>query len=315
MGLAARDLLQGQNYANVVKERLKLPPGAGNTRQVFPRGRRDMRKTLANRTFPAGTAAAKGKARPERIASAMDNSLLVSLSQQIASFRSMDVIANNLANVSTPGFKREAAKFEEYVTQVAPSEGQTGIQTVSFVKDAGVMRDLAEGNVTTTGATFDTAIEGQGYFAVQTAQGERYTRNGHFSLDASGQIVTSAGNPVMGDGGPITITPDDGDVHIAADGTVSGKNGQIGKLRLVDFPNDRALVKQGESLYSTTQAPGAASDAKVRQGMLESSNVQPVIEISHMIEVMRSYEATATLSKSQEDLMRQAIDKLGTMPN
>jgi len=245
----------------------------------------------------------------------MDNSLLVSLSQQIASFRSMDVIANNLANVSTPGFKREAAKFEEYVTQVAPSEGQTGIQTVSFVKDAGVMRDLAEGNVTTTGATFDTAIEGQGYFAVQTAQGERYTRNGHFSLDASGQIVTSAGNPVMGDGGPITITPDDGDVHIAADGTVSGKNGQIGKLRLVDFPNDRALVKQGESLYSTTQAPGAASDAKVRQGMLESSNVQPVIEISHMIEVMRSYEATATLSKSQEDLMRQAIDKLGTMPN
>ena len=241
--------------------------------------------------------------------------LSIASTGMLAQQTNVETIANNLANMNTTGFKREAAKFEEYVTQVAPSEGQTGIQTVSFVKDAGVMRDLAEGNVTTTGATFDTAIEGQGYFAVQTAQGERYTRNGHFSLDASGQIVTSAGNPVMGDGGPITITPDDGDVHIAADGTVSGKNGQIGKLRLVDFPNDRALVKQGESLYSTTQAPGAASDAKVRQGMLESSNVQPVIEISHMIEVMRAYEATASLSKSQEDLMRQAINQLGQMPS
>lgn len=227
----------------------------------------------------------------------------------------MDVIANNLANVSTPGFKREAAKFEEFVTQVVPSEGQTAPQTISFVKDAGIMRDLAQGNVETTGAPFDVAINGQGYFAIQTPQGERYTRDGHFTLDASGQIVNSDGNPVLGDGGAITITPDDGNVQIGADGTISGKSGQIGKLRVVDFANDRALVKEGSSLYSTTQTPNTASGVAVRQGMLEGSNVQPVIEISHMIEVMRSYEATATLTTSQEDLMRQAIDKLGTMPN
>lgn len=227
----------------------------------------------------------------------------------------MDVIANNLANVSTPGFKREAAKFEEFVTQVVPSEGQTAPQTISFVKDAGIMRDLAQGNVETTGAPFDVAINGQGYFAIQTPQGERYTRDGHFTLDASGQIVNSDGNPVLGDGGAITIAPDDGNVQIGADGTISGKSGQIGKLRVVDFANDRALVKEGSSLYSTTQTPNTASGVSVRQGMLEGSNVQPVIEISHMIEVMRSYEATATLTTSQEDLMRQAIDKLGTMPN
>src|SRR3984957_7193593 len=121
----------------------------------------------------------------------MDNSLLVSLSQQIAAYRSMDVIANNLANVSTPGFKREAAKFEEYVSQVSPSGNQSGPQSLSFVKDAGIMRDVSQGDMQSTGATFDLAINGNGYFTVQTPQGERYTRNGHFELDGNGQLITS----------------------------------------------------------------------------------------------------------------------------
>ena len=245
----------------------------------------------------------------------MDNSLLVSLSHQLAAYRAMDVIANNIANVSTPGFKREAAKFEEFVTWVTPSEEQKGPQPVSFVKDAGVMRDLSQGNLDHTGAPFDLALNGQGYFSVQTPQGERYTRSGHFTLDAGGQLVTSDGYPLLGEGGAITITPGDGDVHVAADGTLSGKTGQIAKLKLVDFPNARALLKEGASLYSTTQTPATPTALSVQQGVLESSNVQPVIEISHMVEVMRSYEATATLSNSQEDLMRQAIDKLGSMPN
>ena len=95
----------------------------------------------------------------------MDNSLLVSLSQQLAAYRAMDVIANNIANVSTPGFKRESAKFEEYVSQMQPAEGQKGLQPVSFVKDAGVTRDSSQGNVEQTGATYDLAIAGKGYFA------------------------------------------------------------------------------------------------------------------------------------------------------
>jgi flagellar basal-body rod protein FlgF len=246
----------------------------------------------------------------------MDNSLLISLSHQLASYRSMDVIANNLANVSTPAFQREEPTFQEYVAQVPPAEGQTGMQTLSFVQDAGVVRDLSEGHLDTTNAPYDLAIHGQGYFVVQTSSGERYTRNGHFTLDASGQIVTSNGDPVQGDGGPITITPDDGDVHIAQDGTVSGKNGEIGKIRIVDFANPRALVKEGASLYAANgQSPASAGNFLLESGMLETSNVQPVIEISHMIEVMRAYQATATLSQTQEDLMRQAIDKLGSMPS
>ena len=248
----------------------------------------------------------------------MDNSLLVSLSQQLAAFRSMDVIANNLANVSTPGYKRETARFEEYMEQVRPAEGQKGTQSVSFVKDAGNLRDLSQGELTHTGAPLDVAINGNGYFQVQTPAGMRYTRDGHFSLDANGQLVTSEGYPVQGDGGAITITPDAGDINIGTDGTISsvvnGNINQLGKLGVVDFGNDSALTKQGSNLYSTTQAatPGTAS---VQQGMLEGSNVQPVIEITHMIDVTRAYQMTATLSSSQEDLMRQAISQLGAMPN
>ena len=196
---------------------------------------------------------------------------------------------------------------------VPPAEGQVGTQSLSFVQDAGLARDLSEGRLDMTGAPFDVAIHGRGYFVVQTVNGDRYTRDGHFTLNDAGQIVTSNGDAVQGDSGPITITPDDGDVHIAADGTVSGKTGQIGRLRVVVFENPRALVKEGASLYATDQSPVTADNFKLQSGMLETSNVEPVIEIAHMIEVMRAYQATATLTQTQEDLMRQAIDKLGSM--
>ncbi|MBN9545149.1 MAG: flagellar basal-body rod protein FlgF [Alphaproteobacteria bacterium] len=249
----------------------------------------------------------------------MDNSLLVSLSHQLAAYRSMDVIANNIANASTPGFKRETAKFEEYATYVRPSETQTGPQALSFVKDAGIVRDLGQGELNSTGATLDFAINGKGFFAVQTPAGMRYTRDGHFSLNQDGQLVTSNGYAVQGDGGAITITPDDGTVSVGADGTISsilnGAANQIAKLQVVTFPNERAMTKVGSNLYSTTQAATPTTESTVAQRMLEGSNVKPVIEISHMVEVMRAYEMTATMTNSQEQLMRQAIDKLGSMPN
>jgi flagellar basal-body rod protein FlgF len=247
----------------------------------------------------------------------MDNSLLISLSQQLAAYRSMDVIANNIANVSTPGFKRESAKFEEYITTVPAIEGQTGPQQVSFVKDAGIVRDVSQGAINYTGAPLDLAINGKGFFAVATPAGERYTRDGHFSLDAEGRIVTSDGHAVQGEGGAIVVNPADGEIHIAKDGTISsvvnGAANQLGKLRLAGFADEAAMVKEGANLYSTTQGATVAAGT-VQQGALESSNVQPVVEIAKMIEVMRAYEATATLSKSQEDLTRQAITKLGAMP-
>ena len=245
----------------------------------------------------------------------MDNTLLVSLSHQLASYRSMDVIANNIANASTPAFKREAVQFQEYVEQVAPAEGQTGPQSLSFVQDKGVVRDLSQGKMERTNAPLDFAVNGKGYFVVQTANGERYTRNGHFALDGQGKLVTSEGDEVQGEGGGITIAPDDGDIHVAEDGTISGAHGQLGKLRLVGFDNETALKKEGASLYSSAESSKPIENPKIEQNTIETSNVQPVIEISHMLEVMRAYQATANLTQSQEDLARQAIDKLGSVPN
>ncbi|MBU6444365.1 MAG: flagellar basal-body rod protein FlgF [Alphaproteobacteria bacterium] len=242
----------------------------------------------------------------------MDNTLLISLSQQVAAYRAMDVIANNLANVSTPAYKREAMQFREYVDQLPAAAGQSGPQSISFVQDAGTVSDLTEGKLDHTGAPYDLAINGKGYFQIQTANGTRYTRDGHFLLNSDGELVTASGDPVLGDGGPVTVTPNDGDIHIADDGTVSGKQGQISKISLVDFPNDQALVKDGTNLYSTTQAPTQVTNSQILQGTIEASNVQPVVEISRMLEIMRAYQATTSLTKSQSDLKLQAIDKLGS---
>ncbi len=241
----------------------------------------------------------------------MDSTLLIALSHQIAAYRSMDVIANNIANASTPAYKRESMKFEEYVESSPPAEGEDAQTSLSFVQDTGTMRDLREGPIEKTNAQFDVAINGSGYFTVKTANGDRYTRNGHFTLDSEGRIATQNGDLLQGDGGEITVTSDDGDIHIAEDGTVTGAKGQLGKVKLAQFDDERALQKQGASLYATDQQPKAVEKPNIKQGALESSNVEPVVEISHMLEVTRAYEMTANLTQSQQDLMRQAIDKLG----
>jgi flagellar basal-body rod protein FlgF len=243
----------------------------------------------------------------------MDSTLLINLSYQMAAYRSMDVIANNIANVSTPAFKRESMKFEEYVDNAPPVEGgEDNARPLSFVQDAGIGRDLREGAIEKTGAPFDVAINGSGYFRVRNATGaDRYTRNGHFTLDSQGRLATQDGDLLQGDGGEITVTSDDGDIHIAQDGTVTGAKGQLGKVKLVSFDSEAAMNKEGTSLYSTNQQAKPIEKTNMKQGALESSNVSAVVEISHMLEIMRAYQTTANLAQSQQQLMQQAIDKLG----
>ena len=247
----------------------------------------------------------------------MENSFLVGLSQQMATNRAMEVIANNLANLSTPAFKREAVEFQQFMVPVQATEAEgTGTVNVSFVLDHGVTRDLSDGRMDQTGGSLDLAITGPAYFAVQTPNGERYTRNGHFKLDDQGRVVTDDGYQVQSDSGAITLQPQDGDLQVASDGTLSTNLQRLGKLRLVGFADERTLKKVGSSLYDAgAQTAQASTTVRVHQGLVERSNVEPVIEIAHMIEVLRAYQMSSDLTKSGEDLLKQAIVKLGAVTN
>ena len=234
----------------------------------------------------------------------------------MASNRSMEVIANNLANLATPAFKRESMQFQQYMVPVQGTEAEGGgTVNVSFVLDHGVVRNMAEGPLETTGAPLDMAISGPGYFTVQTPNGERYTRNGHFRFDDQGRVVTEEGYALQSDGGDISLQPQDGDLMVSGNGTLSTKTQLLGKLKIVNFADEQGLKKTGAGLYDAGgQAPQTVDTPRVSQGMIEKSNVEPVLEISHMIEVMRAYQTSADLTKSGEDLLKQAIEKLGAVP-
>jgi len=246
----------------------------------------------------------------------VENSFLVGLSQQMATNRAMEVIANNLANLSTPAFKRESVQFEEYIVPVPATEAEQGdTVNVSFVYDRGVARDLSEGRFDPTGSTLDMAIAGSGYFVVQTPQGERYTRNGHFKLDDQGRVVTDDGFQVQSDAGAITLQAQDGELRVGPDGSLSTDLQLLGKIRVVTFADERGLKKSGASLYEAGgQTAQTAQQPRVHQGMVEKSNVEPMIEITRMIEILRAYQTSADLTKSGEDLLKQAIEKIGTIP-
>ena len=245
----------------------------------------------------------------------MENALLIGLSRQVVLKRQMDVLANNLANMNTAGYKAGTLLFERYLETAGQMNDLTGgDKQIAFVLDSSIYRSFEEGAFEQSNNDLDVAISGDGWLVVQAPDGERYTRNGQLKLDAEGQLVTPAGYPVLGEGGPISFTEQDTGIEIASDGTISTSQGIKDRLRVVQFENNAALKKQGETLFSTDQQPEPAENARVLQGVVEKSNVRPITELSRMIETVRAYTTMAqTLSQSQ-DLRRDAIEQLGTPP-
>lgn len=244
----------------------------------------------------------------------MDNVLYVGLSRQMVLQHEIDVIANNVANVDTSGFKVEALMVQADPEKMKQSPGSPLNNSVNFPLDAGVVRDFTQGELKPAGGPLNLAVQGEGFFKVQTAAGERYTRDGGFTLDAQGRIVTAGGDPLQGDGGDITLDPLKGPPSISADGTVS-QNGQvIGKVALVTFPSLSALTKQGSGQFSNdTNVSPTPADGKVRQGMLEQSNVQPITQITRLIQVSRAYENVSQMMDQTGQLSTSAIDRLGKL--
>ncbi|MGV8833060.1 MAG: flagellar basal-body rod protein FlgF [Devosia sp.] len=241
----------------------------------------------------------------------MENAQLIGLSRQIALQRQMDVVANNMANITTTGFKAENMLFEEYKMPVASDRDfQTSDQPLSYVQDWATIHDMSGGAMVQTGSELDVALNGDGFFAVQTPAGERWTKSGAFQLNASGALVDANGNPVLGQSGPITFGPQETGILIGKDGSISSSAGAKGSLRLVEFANPQSLTREGNNLY-TGGTPTNATNTRVMQGFIEKSNVSGVTEMAEMIRVQRAYETAASLASKQDDLRRSAIQRLG----
>jgi flagellar basal-body rod protein FlgF len=246
----------------------------------------------------------------------MDNALYVGLSRQMVLQRALDVTANNIANVDTAGFKVEQlmVKTDPETPDIAPAT-----EPIKYVLDHGLARNFGQGSMEETGNQTDLAIEGPGFFTVQTASGPRYTRDGRFTLDSTGKLTDKQGDPVSGaGGGQITLDPQNGPFSVSKDGVVSqispqGQTVQVGKIAVSRFTDLSALTKEGDNLYSAAggQTPVEAPDARIHQGMVEKSNVQPVAEIVRLIDITRAYERVSNMMSQTEDLSESAVQRLG----
>jgi flagellar basal-body rod protein FlgF len=254
----------------------------------------------------------------------MENMLLVGLSRQMTLERELDVVSNNVANVNTNGYKADRTLFQEYLKLNAHEDTfSRRDRRVSFVNDTGTYRDFSQGPTEQTKNPLDVAIDGNSFLVVQTAAGERYTRDGGLQINPQGQLVTASGDPVLGTGGPIVFQPTDHDVTISADGTITVLEGTArtdsirGKLRLVSFADAQKLLKQGDNLYSAGEGGAPTQDIKstVRQGYVEKSNVSSVVEMSRMIEINRTYANVANMLSQEADLHKSAIEKLADVPS
>lgn len=223
----------------------------------------------------------------------MDSGYYAACTALVARTQALDTVANNIANTSTVGFRAERNLFSSVLAN-AGSASTSPLNPVlnSYGILSGTMADVTQGTMEKTGNDLDLAIEGKGYFAVKTADGPMYTRNGAFQVSSKGQVVTAAGDLVLGDKGPINI-PADGKISISGDGTISSDGAVVGKIKVVEFPQNAELANAGNSLYSAPPnvAPlPVAKESTVRQGVLENSNVNAVSSMIQLVEAQRNAE-------------------------
>lgn len=218
----------------------------------------------------------------------------------------MNIIANNVANLNTPGYRGQNMIFQEYVEKPRGMK-----EDVSFVNDYGQYQVTDPGPIKVTGNPLDVALVGPGFLGIVTPDGVQYTRAGNFGQLADGTLVNARGMPVAGQGGgQITIPADAKNVYIDHNGAVSTDEGQIGQLLIAEFANYQTLEPAGNGLYVTDDAPLPPGNTTLIQGKLEGSNVQAVVEMTRMIDVLREYQAVQRMMQSEHDRMRTAIQRL-----
>lgn len=238
----------------------------------------------------------------------MENSVYVGLSKQIVLRENMSIIANNVANMSTPGYRGQNMIFTEFIEDPRHMK-----EDISFVLDYGQYQKTDAGPVKTTGNSLDVALIGPGFMGVQTPAGIQYTRAGNMGMTSEGVLVNSLGMRIADTGGgDITIPADAQEVMIDRRGVVSTDQGQIGQIMIREFASDQDLNPAGNGLYTTTAAPLESPNTQVLQGKIEGSNVQAVVEMTRMIEVSREYQAVQNMMNSENERLRTAIRKLSS---
>lgn len=241
----------------------------------------------------------------------MDSGFYAACAALMARSQALDIVANNLANTSTPGYRAEHNIFRSFL---ASASGRLTSNLNVAINNFGILSsnqlDLTEGNLDRTGNDLDFAVQGPGFFAIQTANGQFYTRNGNFQVSAQGQLITPEGDPVIGENGIIRVVG--GPVNVSPDGTISVNGAVAGKMKLVEFPAGAALESVGKTYYSAPRNSAVpATKSTVAQGMLESSNVNPVGSAVELVSVQRYAEMMQrTLRMFDSELNRIATDEL-----
>lgn len=239
----------------------------------------------------------------------MGNAIYTTLARQSGLMSEMATVANNIANISTTGFRREGVVFSEYVQALEGSE-----PSLSMASGDTRVVDLAPGALRQTGGSFDLAIKGKGFFLVDTAAGQRLTRAGTFMPNADGMVVNADGNALLDSGGsPIVIPPGTRAVAVGPDGTMTADGTPLAQVGLYEPTNPIDLNYQSGTLFRADNGtqPAPPGSATIRQGFLEESNVNPVTEIARMISVQRAYELGQTFLDNEDQRIRNTIQTLG----
>ena len=242
----------------------------------------------------------------------MDNPTYIALSRLVAQQRSIDVLANNIANANTAGFKSARMLFSDWLSKQSGVAEPRGGSPLQFVQDRATYRQTQEGTITQTGNPLDLALQGDGYFSVQTPAGVRLTRAGQFTLRNDGTITDSDDNPLLDDGQrPIQVSPADSRLSISADGILSSENGRIARISVSSVVDPSQMKGEAAGLFN----PGPSNSAPVAnphviQGSIESSNVQPVLEMTRMMREQREFDFTSQFVQSESERQQTAIDTL-----
>lgn len=234
----------------------------------------------------------------------MDNSAYIALSRQLALFRDMDITANNIANANTTGYSAEHLEFNSYLTKDVNYGNRNDM---AFADNIDSYRNTLPGPIKTTGNDLDVAIQGNGYFQVETPLGMRYTRAGNFRLASDGTLITEDGYPVLNSSGQHITFPDNTrDIKIGEAGNLKVNGEDFDTIGMFEFDDEQVLQRLNGRLFKSDVSGRPAQNARMLQRSLESSNVQPVIELTHMMQISRAVTDTAQFVGIIYDLERKA---------